>query len=51
MLSATFHDWGGGADGPDFSVDLTWSTATIRTPDGQDPPSLPLSLTKAPSGS
>ena len=31
MLSATFHDWGGGADDPDFSIDLTWSTATIRT--------------------
>ena len=33
MLSATFHDWGVGADDPDFSVDLTWSTATICTPE------------------
>ena len=33
MLSATFHDWGSGANDPDFSVDLTWSTATIRTPE------------------
>ena len=33
MLSAIFHDRGGGADDPDFSVDLTWSTATIRTPE------------------
>ena len=33
MLSATFHDRGVGADDPDFSADLTWSTATIRTPE------------------
>ena len=33
MLSATFHDWGGGADDPDFSVDLTRSMATFRTPE------------------
>ena len=32
MLSATFHDRGGVADDPDFSVDLTRSTATFRTP-------------------
>ena len=31
MLSATFYDQEGGADNPDFSVDLTWSMATIRT--------------------
>ena len=33
MLSATFHDWGGGADDPDFSVDLTRSTAIFRAPE------------------
>ena len=33
MLSATFHNWGGGADDPDFSVDLTRSTATFHTPE------------------
>ena len=32
MLSATSYDRGGGADDPDFSVDLTRSTATFRTP-------------------
>ena len=32
MLSATFHDWDGGADDPDFSVDLTRSPATFHTP-------------------
>ena len=31
MLSATFHDRSGGADDPDFSVDLTRSTAIFRT--------------------
>ena len=29
----TFHGRGIGADDPDFSVDLTWSTATIHTPE------------------
>ena len=33
MLSTTFHDWGGRADDPDFSVDLTRSMATFRTPE------------------
>ena len=33
MLSATFHDRGGGADDPDFSIDLTRFTATFRTPE------------------
>ena len=33
MLSATFHDLGSGDDDPDFSVDLTRSTATFRTPE------------------
>ena len=33
MLSATFHDRDNGADDPDFSVDLTRSTATLRTPE------------------
>ena len=34
MLSVTFHDLGGcGADDPDFSVDLTMSTAIFRTPE------------------
>ena len=33
MVSATFHDWGGGADDPELSVDLTRSTATFRTPE------------------
>ena len=32
MISATFHDWGGRANDPDFSIDHTWSTASIRTP-------------------
>ena len=32
MLSATFHDQGSGADNPDFSIDLTRSMATFRTP-------------------
>ena len=31
MLSATVHDWGVGADDPDFSGDLTRSMATFRT--------------------
>ena len=33
MLSTAFHDWGGGADDPDFSVDLTRYTATFCTPE------------------
>ena len=33
MLTATFHDQGGGANDPDFSVNLTRSTATLRTPE------------------
>ena len=33
MLSAIFHDRGGRADDPNFSVDLTRSTATFRTPE------------------
>ena len=33
LLQTTFHDWGGGADDPDVSIDLTWSTATIHTPE------------------
>ena len=33
MLSDTFHDRGGVADDPDFSVDLTRSTVTFRTPE------------------
>ena len=33
MLSATFHDRGVRADDPDFSIDPTWSTATIHTPE------------------
>ena len=33
MLSDTFHEWGGVADDPDFSVDLTRSMATFHTPE------------------
>ena len=33
LLSATFHDWGGRANDPDFSVDLTISTASFQTPE------------------
>ena len=33
MLSTTFHDCYSGADDPDFSVNLTRSTATFRTPE------------------
>ena len=33
MLSATSHDRGCGANNPDFSVDLTRSTSTFRTPE------------------
>ena len=33
MLSATFHDRGGRANDPDFSVYLNRSTATFRTPE------------------
>ena len=33
MLSSTFHDWGSRVDDSDFSVDLTWSMATICTPE------------------
>ena len=33
MLSTTFHDQGGTADDPNFSVNLTRSTATFRTPE------------------
>ena len=33
MLSATFDDWGGGANDPAFSVDLTSSTAIFRSPE------------------
>ena len=33
MLSATFHDWGGGVDDPDLSIALTRSAATLSSPD------------------
>ena len=33
MLSATFHDLGGGENDPDLSVDLTRSMATFHTPE------------------
>ena len=33
FMTDTFHDWGSAADDPDFSIDLTWFTATIRTPE------------------
>ena len=33
MLSATFYDWGGGANDPAFSVDLTRSRAIFRDPE------------------
>ena len=33
MLSATFHDRGGGADDPDLSFALTRVTATFRSPE------------------
>ena len=33
MLSATFHDRGGGAHDPDFSVDLARSMATFCPPE------------------
>ena len=33
MLSATFQDWGGGANNPDLSVTLTRSMDTFRSPD------------------